>query len=90
MGQKGLELAFFGQQMLFLADFFFSKLGGYRKSFCPKKLSGIGGYPPPLTEKIRLVVFCEFPKIDPKLRKMSAIDAQGGAEGQLVQKCWNM
>ena len=37
MGQKGLELAFLGQNYLFLADFF---LEG--KSFSPKKVRGIG------------------------------------------------
>ena len=57
-----------GLRVAFLADFFLIGIGGYppspplnRKSFCPKKLSGIWGYPYPLTEKNLLSSFWRAP-----------------------------
>ena len=51
-------LRFLAKNSYFLADFFLNGIGGVLpplngKSVYPKKLSGKGGYPPPLTEKIR-------------------------------------
>ena len=80
MVKKGLRFEFLDQKYLFMQNFFLPELGGT---------------PPPPTEKIHLIVFCGFHKrLIQSWEKMNAIDAQvnnwGGAEGQLVQKCWNM
>ena len=61
------KLSFWTYNNCFL-ELLLAELGGTplpplnRKSFCPKFLSTIGGYPPQLNrKKIRQVVFCGFP-----------------------------
>ena len=69
--QKGLKMYEKSQKMEFLdlKYLLFSRIFQSRypppplngKSSCPKTLSGNGGYPHPLTEKIRLLVLDAFP-----------------------------
>ena len=58
MHKKKQKIEFLDLKYLLYSRIFLSRIGGTPlppKSFCPKTLSGIGGYPdpPPLTEKIR-------------------------------------
>ena len=60
-------MAFLAKNSCFLADFFLSGIGGYapppltENHPAQKPLAEMGGTPPPLTEKIRSVVFDGFP-----------------------------
>ena len=65
MHEKRQKIEFLNLKYLLFSGIFLSGIGGYTpplngKSLCSKKLSGKGGTPPPLTEKIRYVVFDGF------------------------------
>ena len=64
--EKRQKIEFSNLKYLLLAEFSLAELGGTPlplkgKSSWPKTLSGNGEYPPPLTEKIRSVVFDSLP-----------------------------
>ena len=68
---NGAKIVAFGPQItIFWRNLFFAELGGTAplngKSFCQKYFSRIGGYPPPLTERIHSVIFCRFPNLPTK------------------------